>query len=320
MATLEHADVAAPTGLPATLADLADQYHAHAVAVRQVLLLSANAERVYVRRLFEWFGPPDSPGALFRQITPESITQCLIDYASERGPGSRRSMQKTVRLFLRFAYEAEYLESDLSPLSPSVRSPRMGKVARAIPPEYIDTVVSGIVGKAPADLRDRAILCLLSTYGVRGVQIRRLRLCDVDWEGNRIHFRPAKGGRAIDQHLTAKAGNRLAHYIRNARPSSDHGEVFLHTHEPFEPIRHPRQLSRIIRKRIEAAGIELPEGILYGSHCFRHAVASRLCAEVPFKVLVDMLGHRDPSTTLTYGKVAVAALMKAALPWPGGVQ
>ena len=36
--------------------------------------------------------------------------------------------------------------------------------------------------------------------------------------------------------------------------------------------------------------------------------------------LVDMLGHCDPSTTLVYGKVAVATLKKAALPWPGGAR
>jgi site-specific recombinase XerD len=41
---------------------------------------------------------------------------------------------------------------------------------------------------------------------------------------------------------------------------------------------------------------------------------------VPFKDVVDMLGHRDPSTTLVYGKVDLAALRGAALPWPGGAR
>ena len=71
---------------------------------------------------------------------------------------------------------------------------------------------------------------------------------------------------------------------------------------------------------MEQAGLKLPEGLRYGSHGFRHAFATRMVGQVPFKELVDMLGHRDPSTTLLYGKVDVAALRKAALPWPGGAR
>jgi len=319
MATLSRTEVAAPSSLPATLAGLADQYHTHAQVIRGVLPLSANAERPYLRRFFEWFGPPASPAGLLQAISPDSIIACLIDYASKHGHGSRRGMQKTVRLFLRFAYEAGFLQADLSALSPSVRSPRMGKIARAIPPPCIEAVLTGVAGDLPADRRDRAIFCLLSTYGVRGVQVRRLCLEDVDWARSRIHFRGVKGGRAVDHPLTAKAGNRLAEYIRHGRPTCTHREIFLTVRAPFAPIRHPRELSRIIRKRMEALGVKLPEGVAYGSHGFRHALASRMYGAVPFKDLVDMLGHCDPSTTLVYGKVAVATLRKAALPWPGGV-
>jgi integrase len=69
---------------------------------------------------------------------------------------------------------------------------------------------------------------------------------------------------------------------------------------------------------MEQAGVELPEGVPYGSHGFRHAFAVRLCGRVPFKDLIDMLGHRDPSTSLIYGKSDMATLALAALPWPGG--
>lgn len=306
--------------LPETLSVLAEEYHKDALRVRGVRDESAKAERPYLRRFFEYFGPPDTPESLFTAICPDSVTNCLIQYASRYGPGSRSCMQKTVRLFLRFAYLSGYLEADFSALSPSVRSPRMGKVARSIPSECIDALISGIGQETAADIRDSAMICLLSTYGVRGVQIRRLCLEDIDWAKSRIHFPAVKRGRSVEQHLTAKAGNRLADYITNARPSSPCSEVFLRLCEPFEPIAHPRQLSRIIRRRMVQVGVELPEGVPYGSHCFRHAFASRLYGRVPFMDVVNMLGHRDPSTTLIYGKVDVANLQRAALPWPGGAQ
>lgn len=303
--------------LPPSLDALAAEYHADAVRVRGVLESSAAAERPYLRRFFEWFGPPDSPADLFGAIGVDPVIECLIDYASRYGPGSRCCMQRTVRLFLRFAYRSGYLERDLSALSPSVRSARMGRVAGAIPPGCVEALLGSIQGDTPADLRDRAIVCLLSTYGVRGVQVRRLRLADVDWPRSRIHFAAVKRGRAVEQHLTAAAGNRLADYLCKGRMQSPHPEVFLHTGAPFGPITHPRELSKILRRRLEQAGVELTAGVRYGSHGFRHAFAARMYGRVPFKDVVDMLGHRDPSTTLIYGKVDLAALRKAALPWPG---
>ena len=195
----------------------------------------------------------------------------------------------------------------------------MGKIARTIPSECIAKVISSMGHHTPADLRDSAIICLLSTYGVRGVQVRRLRLEDVDWAKSRIHFSAAKRGRPIEQYLTAKAGNRLAEYISNGRPSSPCREVFLTLHKPFGPIAHPRQLSRIIQNRMKQAGVKLPEGVSYGSHGFRHAFATRLYGRVPFQDIVDMLGHRDPSSTLIYGKLEVSTLSKVVLPWPGAV-
>lgn len=309
-----------PQVCPSTLAELATEYYTHSVIVRGVLTSTAEAERPYLKRFFDWFGPPELAADLFPLVTAASVTQCLMNYAAKYGPGSRCGMQKTVRLFLRFAYHRGHLDRDLSALSPSVRSVRMGKVVWPIPPACIETLLGSIQGDTPEALRDRAIVCLLSTYGARGVQVRRLRLEDVDWPRSRIRFPAVKRGRAVEQHLTASAGNCLAEYLRRGRPESPHREIFLHIDEPFGPIAQPRALSKLLRIRMQQAGMELPAGVRYGSHCFRHAFAARMYGRVPFKDVVDMLGHRDPSTTLIYGKIDLSALSKAALPWPGDPQ
>jgi len=43
-----------------------------------------------------------------------------------------------------------------------------------------------------------------------------------------------------------------------------------------------------------------------------------MVGRVPFKDLVDLMGHRNPSTTLIYTRVDTAQLKQVALPWPGG--
>ncbi len=318
MSTSTHRAVPGKGKFPRTLDKLAMQYRRHAVQERGVLEETAQAEQLYIRRFFDWFGPPDTPAKLFRAIHPDSIAGCLSQYASGHGPGSRGNMQTAVRLFLRFAYSTGYLKADWSVLCPVPRIHRMGKVARAIPSGCIERLVSGIDGCCAADQRDRAFIALLCTYGVRGVQVRRLRLDDIDWTNNRIRFPAAKGGRPIEQHLSAYAGNCLADYLRKGRPVCSCAEVFVHLKEPYGPLTRSCELSNILRRRMREAGVTLPEGVACGSHGFRHAFASRMCGKVPFKDLVDMLGHRDPSSTLIYGKLDVGALSKAALPWPGG--
>ena len=304
--------------IPDSFSALIEEYSQDAISIRNIIGESIKQECLYLRRFFDCFGPPDSPADLFAVICPDSVIEFLILYSSTHGPGSKRWMQNSLRQFLRFAYRFKYLRADISSLSPTVRSWRMGKIPRSIPPECVDAVISSIGHDTPADIRDSSIICLLNTYGVRGVQVRRLRLEDIDWANSRIHFSAVKGGRPVEQHLTAKAGNSLVDYITNGRPPSSRREVFLKLKKPFAPISRSCELSHIISKRIKQAGVELPDGVSYGSHSFRHAFASRLYGQVPFKDVVDMLGHRDPSTTLIYGKIDIATLKKAALPWPGG--
>jgi len=305
---------------PCHLSSLCEEYRCHALTTRVVASERAEQECRYLDRFFAYLGPPETSVGLFGAISPPTLNGFLVEYAAEHGLGSRRWMQAALRSFLHFAYQSGYMERDLSVLVPTVRVMQMGHLPGVLDDASIAQLDHSINRNTVAGLRDSAILCLLSTYGIRGVQIRRLRLCNLDWENSRIVFPAAKGGRAVEQWLTLEAGNRLADYISNARPPSSHTEVFLSLREPVRPIAKSSQLSAIIRRRMKQAGVEPPEGVSRGSHGFRHAFATRLSGNVPFKDIVDMLGHRDPSSTLLYGKLDVPTLMKAAVPWPGGAK
>ena len=309
-----------PDDLSSSLRILAEQFCSDALLVRGVSQGTISNDICYLCRFFRYFGSPLSSDKLFQTLSPRSTSDFLQDYALTYSPSSLERMQSLLRSFLRFAYRSSRIERDLSELVPIRKHRRLGMVPRSMPDECIARLRSGIDRSTAEGMRDSAIICLLATYGVRGVQIRRLRLDDIDWPNERIHFPAAKGGRPIEQHLVAEAGNLLSEYVRFGRPASEHPEVFLTLCEPLGPIPAANCLSEVIRRRIRQLGMVLPDGVSYGTHGFRHAFASRMVGKVPFKDLVDQLGHRDPASTLVYSKVDFDGLRQAALPWPGGGQ
>ncbi len=309
-----------PDDIPTSLHPLIEQFCSDAFRVRGVTQQTVRADICYLCRFFRHFGCPDSSSKLIQAVSSESIGNFLRDYAGTFSSSSLERMQILLRSFLRFAYRFSLIDRDLSALVPTRKHRQMGTVPRSLPDGCIAQLQCGIDRSTAEGMRDSAVICLLATYGVRGIQIRRLRLDDIDWRNDRIHFPAAKGGRAVEQHLVADAGNLVSEYVRCARPESGHPEVFLTLHEPFRPMPDANYLSGVIRRRIKQLGLVLPDGVSHGTHGFRHAFASRMVGRVPFKDLIDQLGHRDPASTLIYSKVDLDGLRQAALPWPGGGQ
>ncbi len=312
-------DIPSAAGLatvpPESLPELLEQYQQYALRVRQVLFDTVLEQRTYLERLIVAVGATCSSG-LLKWLSVSSIQRFVFAYAAERGSGSCKWMQFSLRSFLRFCYLTRYTDRDLSVAVPAARRRHLEHVPRALDSDSIVLLRQSIDGRSPADIRAAAIICLLVTYGVRGVQLRRLCLDHIDWSDRRIRFPAAKGGKHVDHYLTAEAGNRLLDYLRDARPQSTAREVFLTLQTPGKPIRTASQPSSIVRHRLRRAGVDPPGGVSHGCCGLRHAFAGRLVGKVPFKHLADMLGHRDPSTTMIYSKIDFAALEQAALPWP----
>lgn len=301
---------------PATISDLIDQYTVYGRRVRGLAEDTIDEQRLYLAR-FSAAQPYTSPTELFEWLNWARVQRLVFEYSEGHGPGSCQWLQFSLRSFLGFCHNRGYVSSDLSGAVPAVRSRRLSSVPKSIDDETARRLLDSIDTESAVGLRDAAIIRLLMTYGVRGIQVRQLRLEDVGWADNRIHFRAVKRGKAINQHLTPEVGNSLLAYIRGARPNSaPHAEVFLTVRPPFHPIRSSGSFSSIIARRLRQIDAELPEGVSHGAHSFRHAFATRLAGEVPLKHIADMLGHRDLSSSLIYSKVDFKALAQAAQPWP----
>lgn len=299
-----------------TLTDLLDQYAIFAYRIRDLELQTVKEQRSYITKFCTRLHI-SSANELLELLRPDSIQKFLFEYAKKYAGASRRMMQSSLRSFLKFCWHQEYTSSDLSSAVPSFRTSPAQSLPKVIEGDTIRRLLDSIDRTTPIGQRNFAIIQMLTTYGVRGVHIRKLKLNDINWQQNTIVFQPCKRGKPINQHLTTHVGNSLLDYIRCGRPKqASYSEVFLTTCPPYKPFTKATSLSSVIARCLDSASIELPKGLSKGTHSFRHAFATRLVGNIPLKHIADMLGHRNISSAFLYTKIDFRTLRKAALPWP----
>jgi integrase/recombinase XerD len=182
--------------------------------------------------------------------------------------------------------------------------------------DQVNRMIAQIKGDNPTQLRDRALLLLLSVYGLRSGEARRLHLEDLDWQKDRISILRSKTFRQDTFPLAPTVGNAIALYLRQGRPKSDSRTVFLTTRAPFRPL-SPGGLYHIVRKYLPQ---EASWAKHLGPHGLRHACARHLLESgLSFKEVGDHLGHQSPDTTRIYAKVNLTSLRHVALEDLGGL-
>ena len=190
----------------------------------------------------------------------------------------------------------------------------------AVPKGYIRDEVAELLattqGQRAADRRDRAIVMLLVTYGLRAGEVAGLTLDDISWHESRLTVRRSKTGCTHHYPLSHSVGQALVRYLREVRPEHQHRAVFLTLQAPLRPITS-KVVYYIVRNRLGRLG---KTGRPYGSHALRHGVAQHLLgAKLPMKVVSDYLGHRHITSTATYAKVQLGALREVSEIDLGGV-
>ena len=223
-------------------------------------------------------------------------------------------MRSALRTFFRFCLYQGYIREPLDLAVPTLRTYKLASVPRGLSDAQAQQVLECIDRKTEVGRRDHAIVQLLYTYGVRGCQVRALRLEHIDWARNLILFEASKGGKESRLPLTPEVGENLLDYLRNARPSTSYSHVFLTSRAPYHPLPRSSTLSAIVERHIRAAGVEIPNK---GAHAFRHCFATRMLQQGhPLKSIADVLGHRYLATTFIYTKVDFNSLKQVALEWP----
>jgi integrase len=247
----------------------------------------------------------------FESLTPGGVEGFFVRYGKDHGASARRSMQTAMRLFLKFAVSRGWVDRGLVDAVPTLPSYRLSGLPRGLKDEELSTVLGSPWEGGRCPRRDRAIVFLLATYGVRREQVSALQFEDIGWKEGTVVFAAHKGGKAVHHVLTEAVAESLADYLRNERPASDCDYVFLRQVRPYLRL-GPAVISAMVRARMVRCG--LPP---HYPHRFRHAFATRLLRSgQPVKAIADLLGHRTLDAVAIYAKVDHARLLEAAIDWP----
>jgi integrase/recombinase XerD len=187
-----------------------------------------------------------------------------------------------VRAFLRHALGPERVpDARLAPR-------RARRLPDAPAAAEVEDTLEGLEGEDPIALRNRALVELVYSAGLRSAEAVGLDLGDVDFEQELVLVRRGKGGKERVVPLGEEAALWLGRYLREARPALARG-----ANDAFFLSARGRRLDTSTLRRI------VPH-----PHRLRHAFATHLLdGGADLRTIQELLGHSSLSTTQVYSHV-----------------
>ena len=222
----------------------------------------------------------------------------LVDYVSHLGsarhggrlaPATISRKLAAVRAFLRHSLGAARV--------PDARlAPRRGRRLPDAPRRAeVEKELAALDGEGPLALRNRSLVELVYSAGLRSAEAVGLDLADVDFEQEHVHVRNGKGGKDRIVPLGEEAAYWVARYLRDARPALARGAadaLFL----------------SVNGKRLDTSTLRR---LAPHPHRLRHAFATHLLeGGADLRTIQELLGHSSLSTTQVYSHVDARRLRK----------
>jgi site-specific recombinase XerD len=247
-------------------------------------------------------------------VSAAEVSNFFAHYTAGWKPGSIQSAAASVRSYFRFKAVSGVACTTLAAALPRTVRWRLSSVPRALTPQEIAQLLESCDRSKRTGLRDYAILRCLTDLGLRGAEVARMTLDEVDWiEGTvKIH---GKARRVDVMPLPRAVAEAIVAYLRQGRPQTCRREVFVRHRPPYDIATTPAVVRQVVRYAAERSGLTAR---VSGPHVLRHTLATRLVQRgVPLKEIADLLRHRCVDTTTIYAKVDLPALAGVARPWPG---
>lgn len=251
-------------------------------------------------------------------LTDASAHDYILTKASNHA-NSVRSILTAIRCFYRHLHLVGLLDRDLTATVPSPKSYYAPELPGTWTAGDVDALLTSIDRGNPGGKRDYAMLLMVARLGLRASDIKAVRVSDLDWEARRISITQHKTGVPLELPLLDDVGWAVIDYLRGGRPAgATCPELFVRHNAPFDAFGDTSNLTYILCKRAQAAGVKAPRD-RKTLHSLRHALARRLLEQsVPIDDISRILGHVNKRTTSIYLRMDVDALMGCPLD-PEGV-
>lgn len=241
-------------------------------------------------------------------LPPEVLTEAhLTSYLRElRSRGAAASSSRVAVVHLRIFFK--YLTARKTITHNPAELLRAGKAPQQLPDTLAATTVQQLLeavppAEVPLGTRDRAILELLYSSGLRVSELISLRPEHIDWEENFLRV-TGKGDKTRYVPLGAMAAKALKCYMTKARAlllgekRGANSQVVFLSNRGGKLTRE--RIRQIIKERALQAG--LSEKVY--PHIMRHSFATHLLENgADLRVIQDMLGHSNLATTQIYTHV-----------------
>jgi integrase/recombinase XerC len=213
----------------------------------------------------------------------------------------------SLRSFFRFGQREGWTKSN--PAKP-LRNPRK---ARALPhflsSDDIQRLLNAPATADPLGLRDRAILEVLYSAGLRVSELSGLNAADLDFAGGTLRVR-GKGRRERIAPVGSYAARAVQEWLAVRRLSSREksgadAPVFVNK---FGRRLTTRSVGRMLEKHLKSAGLDRRTT----PHTLRHSFATHLLDRgADIRSVQELLGHKSLVTTQIYTHVSTAGLRAA---------
>lgn len=141
------------------------------------------------------------------------------------------------------------------------------------------------------NLKERAIVEMLVSSGVRVTELSNMNVSDVDFDSMTVKVRHGKGGKDRTTYISEVAKLHIQRYLFNR---AEDGEALFYNKD------HERLQSGGIRRIVDVLGKRAGVDHVH-PHRFRRTLATSLAAKgMPIQEIQSLLGHSNINTTMRY--------------------
>ncbi|MFC1610639.1 tyrosine-type recombinase/integrase [Myxococcota bacterium] len=209
-----------------------------------------------------------------------------------------------LRGFLWFLQQRRLLDRDLASALISPPCYRASTPPTVLSEGQIFTLLGSVDRGDTRGRRCYAILLLITTYGLRPIDVARLELDDIHWRDERLGVVQSKTGAALALPLLPDVATALSDYLCQDRAFKlQHRHLFVSLNWPYHGLTR-RTVSNTVERAFREAG--MPWG---RARHLRASVATHLLRQgEPLSIIQEVLGHRTVNTTQRYAVTDVEML------------